>query len=145
MLEPLIINETVTIPPQDLSWEATRSSGPGGQNVNKVASKVELRFDFWRTRALDAETKARLCALAAGRLDAAGRILIVSQLTRDQGRNLLDALEKLKMLVLRALRPPKARKPTRPTRASRERRIADKRQHGTRKKERRGRNEEDPA
>src|SRR4051794_22779431 len=93
MLEPLVITVALTIPPGDLSWEATRSSGPGGQNVNKVASKVELRFDLPGTAALGPETKARLRALAANRLDAEGKLLIVSQLTRDQGRNLDDARE----------------------------------------------------
>ena len=70
MNEPLIISAAVQVPPGDLSWTAARSSGPGGQNVNKVASKVELRFDLPGTRALDETTKARLRTLAGARLDA---------------------------------------------------------------------------
>ncbi|CAG0996135.1 hypothetical protein GPROT1_03438, partial [Gammaproteobacteria bacterium] len=86
----LVVTERVTIPDADLSWTAVRGSGPGGQNVNKVASKVDLRFDLEGTQALSADVKRRLTALASGRLDAEGRILITSQLTRDQGRNLED-------------------------------------------------------
>jgi len=139
MQEPLFVTDAVIIPGSELSWEASRSSGPGGQNVNKVASKVELRFDLPATRALDAETRARLCMLAKNRLDADGRLLLVSQLTRDQMRNLEDARAKLRALILRALERPTPRRPTRPTRASRERRITEKRQQSERKQQRRAR------
>ena len=135
--ESLWISPSVSIPPSDLSWEASRSSGPGGQNVNKVASKVELRFNLPGTRALSAEVKERLAQLAATRLDADGWILIVSQLTRDQGRNLDDALDKLRQLIARALVRPTPRRPTRPTRASKERRLNEKRRHAERKQGRR--------
>jgi ribosome-associated protein len=137
MLDPLIITPTITIAPTELSWDTSRASGPGGQNVNKVASKVELRFDLPNSRALDEETKNRLRALAANRLDADGQLRIVSQLTRDQGRNLQDARDKLRELILRALHRPKPRRPTRPTFASKERRLVAKRQQGERKKGRR--------
>ena len=136
---PLAITPSLSIPGSDLSWEASRSSGPGGQNVNKVASKVELRFNLPGTRALSLEVKERLALLAATRLDADGWILIVSQLTRDQGRNLDDALDKLRQLILRALVRPTPRRPTRPTRASKERRLTAKRQHSERKQGRRDR------
>ena len=135
-MDALYINEAISIPPGDLSWEAARSSGPGGQNVNKVASKVELRFDLPGTAALDAYTKQRLRTLAAGRLDAEGRVLIVSQLTRDQGRNLEDAREKLAALVRTALERPKPRFATKPTRSSQRRRVEDKRRNSERKKNR---------
>ena len=137
MLEPLVVNAAVVIPPRDLSWEAVRSSGPGGQNVNKVASKIELRFDLPGTRALDEFTKTRLRTLAAGKLDAEGRVLVVSQLTRDQARNLTDALEKLRVLIARALERPTPRRPTRPTFASKVRRVTEKRQNSERKQARR--------
>jgi ribosome-associated protein len=137
MMEPLIISPTLAIPPADLSWDATRASGPGGQNVNKVASKIELRFDLAGCRVLDDETRRRLRALAGSRVDTDGQLHIVSQLTRDQGRNLQDAREKLRLLILRALERPKPRRPTRPTRASKERRLVEKRQQGERKKGRR--------
>jgi ribosome-associated protein len=127
----------VVIPAGDLSWRAVRSSGPGGQNVNKVASKVELRLDLDGTGALDGETKARLRALAGARL-AGGEVVIVSQATRDQKQNLADARAKLAALIARALHRPKPRRPTRPTRSSVERRLADKQRRARLKSERRG-------
>lgn len=137
MMEPLLITPTLTIPATELSWDASRASGPGGQNVNKVASKIELRFDLSRSRVLDDETKRRLRALGGSRVDTDGTLHIISQLTRDQGRNLDDAREKLRLLILRALERPKPRRATRPTLASRERRLVAKRQQGERKKGRR--------
>jgi ribosome-associated protein len=138
MSDPLPINATLTLPGSDLAWSAARSSGPGGQNVNKVASKVELRFDLEQCAALDAATRDRLRALARTKLDAEGRILIVSQLTRDQSRNLEDAREKLRDLVLAALVRPKKRRPTKPSRSSQARRMDEKRKHGDKKQARRG-------
>jgi ribosome-associated protein len=137
MNEPLVVNATVQIPAGEILWAAARSSGPGGQNVNKVASKIELRFDLPGTRALDEATKQRLRALAGSRLDADGWVLIISQLTRDQGRNLEDARQKLRELILRALVRPTPRRPTRPTRASQERRVNEKRQRAVTKQQRR--------
>jgi ribosome-associated protein len=137
MLEPLFISPVLTIAPAELSWEASRASGPGGQNVNKVASKVELRFDLRGSRSLDVETKGRLYALARSRVDGEGQLRIVSQLTRDQGRNLEDAREKLRLLILKALEREKPRRPTRPSRAAKERRLVEKRQHSDRKRQRR--------
>jgi ribosome-associated protein len=138
VLASLHVAPGVTISPSDLSWSAVRSSGPGGQNVNKVASKVELRFDLAATLALRAEAKARLRALAGKRFDAEGRLRIVSQRTRDQGRNLQDALDKLAALVRAALQPEIPRKATRPTAGSKRRRIETK-QRVARKKRLRGR------
>ena len=138
MPDPLVINDVLTIPASDLEWSAVRASGPGGQNVNKVASKVELRFDLAHSVILDEGTKVRLRALAATRLDAQGRLLIVSQLTRDQSRNLEDARDKLRDLVLRALVRPRPRKPTRPSRAAKARRMNDKRKQSDKKHARRG-------
>lgn len=130
MKEPLIIDELITIPGGDLEWAAARSSGHGGQNVNKVSSKVELRFDLEHTSALTEETKDRLRSLARSRLDAEGKIVVVSQLTRDQPRNLEDALAKLSELILRALHVPKTRRPTKPTYSSKQRRCEGKRIRG---------------
>lgn len=137
MNEPLFINAAVQIPLADLAVAAARSSGPGGQNVNKVASKIELRFNLPGTRALDEATKDRLRAQAGSRLDADGWLLVTSQLTRDQSRNLEDARDKLRLLILRALTRPTPRRPTRPTLASKQRRVADKRQRSTTKQMRR--------
>lgn len=133
--EALIVG-SITIPAQDLSWTATRSSGPGGQNVNKVSSRVELRFDLEGTDALTGAVKARLRNLARGYLDAEGRILIRSERTRDRLQNLNDAREKLQEMVARALVVPKKRRPTRPSRGAQARRVDDKRRQGSKKRER---------
>jgi ribosome-associated protein len=103
-----------------------------------VSSKVELRFDFERSRVLDLETKARLRSIARARLDAEGQILIVSQATRDRQRNLEDARAKLGELVLRALVRPKRRRPTRPSFGATQTRLREKRQHSDRKRDRGG-------
>lgn len=126
----------VVVPERELVWAAVRSSGPGGQNVNKVSSKVELRFDFEASDALSASAKARLRALARHRLDGDGRILIVSQVTRNQPKNLLDARERLAELIARALVVPKARRATKPSRAAKRARLNDKRANSAKKQNR---------
>jgi ribosome-associated protein len=83
MAEPIRIAKGILVPEAALEWRAVRSSGPGGQNVNKVASKVELRVDLGAVTGLSGPARARLRALAAGRLDADGRLLVTSQRTRD--------------------------------------------------------------
>jgi ribosome-associated protein len=132
----LRVSPEVTIPDAELTWRAVRSSGPGGQNVNKVASKVELRFDLAGTQVLSEGQKQRLRTLARSRLDAEGALVVTSQATREQSRNLEDARDKLAALVAQALVPPRPRKPTRPTRGSRERRLRAKQQRGKLKAER---------
>jgi ribosome-associated protein len=127
MAEPIRIAKGILVPEAALEWRAVRSSGPGGQNVNKVASKVELRVDLGAVTGLSGPARARLRALAAGRLDADGRLLLTSQRTRDQIRNLEDAREKVKKLVERALRAPRPRRLTRPSPAAVERRLREKR------------------
>lgn len=136
-MSDLMISRTVTIPGHCLDWTSSRSSGPGGQNVNKVESKVRLRCDFEQCEALDDATKARLRARYARRLDEDGCLVITSQVTRDQRRNLEDARERLAALLQDALIVPKKRKPTRPSRAAKERRLTEKRLQSTRKRERR--------
>src|SRR5262245_56069720 len=127
MSDPLFISPALTIPADELRWTAARASGPGGQNVNKVSSKIELRFDFEHSKVLDGETKARLRVLAAGRMDADGKLRVMSQVTRDQLRNLEDARAKLCELILRAMHRPKRRRPTRPSRGATESRLQEKR------------------
>jgi len=105
--------------------------------VNKVASKVDLRVDLARIEGLDASARARLEALTAHRRDAEGRLLVTSQRTRDQSRNLDDAREKVRALVARALVRPRKRRRTRPTAAAHERRLAEKRRASARKRDRR--------
>lgn len=137
MAEALVIRGSIVIPAEELEWKAARSSGPGGQNVNRVATKVELRFDLAGTRVLDAATRARLRRNAAARLDAEGRLVITSQSTRSQAQNLELAREKLAELIRAALVAPKRRKATRPTRASKERRLSAKRKTSDKKQTRR--------
>jgi ribosome-associated protein len=136
MAEPIRVSTDVRIPAAALSFRAVRSSGPGGQNVNKVSSKVELRVDLDRIVGLTEAARARLEALTVGSRTVDGLLLIISQRTRDQHRNREDAREKVRRLVARALIPPRPRRPTQPTQASRERRLAAKRHQAARKRDR---------
>jgi len=134
---PLIINDRITVPDADLTFSAIRSPGPGGQNVNKVATAVQLRFDLDHSEALDGAVKQRIRARAGHRLNEDGT-LFVARAHRSQERNRADALERLRDLILASLEPPRPRKPTRPTRASKERRLVGK-AHQQRRKVLRGR------
>ncbi len=137
MGEPIRIAKGILVPEAALEWRAVRSSGPGGQNVNKVASKVELRVDLGGVSGLSAPARARLGALAATRLDAEGRLLVTSQRTRDQLRNLEDARDKVKKLVERAIKAPRPRRITQPSPAAVERRLRQKRARSVVKRVRR--------
>lgn len=126
MAEPIVVRADVIVPIEALSMRAVRASGPGGQNVNKVASKVELRVNLERILGLDAGARARLRASCGRFVDADGRLIVTSQRTRDQRMNLDDARAKVRSLVAGALERPRPRRATRPTRASVERRLAEK-------------------
>ncbi len=122
----LIITERIAIPMDEFSFEFARSGGPGGQNVNKVASKATLRWSPGASPSLPPAVRDRLLKAVAARLTTEGELLVTSQKTRDQGRNIDDCLEKVRELVLAASRPPKVRRPTKPTMASRVRRVEAK-------------------
>lgn len=123
-----------TLDPKDVSERFVRASGPGGQNVNKVATAVELRFDLVGTRSLDEAAKQRLRQLAGDRLRQDGSLVIEARRFRTQEANRLDARRKLLDLIERARRSPKPRKQTRPSRTSVERRLEEKRRRGQVKK-----------
>ncbi len=130
MAQPIVVRADVIVAAEALSMKAVRASGPGGQNVNKVASKVELRVDLERIVGLDAGARARLRSACGRSVDADGHLLVTSQRTRDQRMNLDDAREKVRSLVAGALERPRPRRATRPTRASVERRLAEKKRRG---------------
>jgi ribosome-associated protein len=135
---PLDISVEVTIPDEELEWKFIRSSGPGGQNVNKVASAVQLRFLLPQNTSISAPAKHRLRRMAGQRLVDDGSILISARDERSQGENRRAALERLADLVRAALIEPKIRKKTRPTRASKERRIESKKRRSSIKRDRGG-------
>lgn len=136
MGELIHIDDDIHIPVDELDIQAVRAQGAGGQNVNKVASAIHLRYDFRNSQALPDWLCERIDALEDGRVTAGG-IVIKAQESRSQRRNREAAIERLRALVQSALHEPPERVPTRPTRASRKKRIEDKRRLG-RIKQRRG-------
>jgi len=130
----------VRVPEQAISMKAVRSGGPGGQNVNKVASKVELRIDLSLVEGLEDGARMRLMAAIRNQLDADGAWLVVSSRTRDQLLNIEDARTKIETALALSLVVPKARHATRPTRGSQARRVDAKKKTGAVKRSRSSKN-----
>ena len=136
------ITPAISIDESEISERFVRASGPGGQNVNKVASAVQLRFDARRSPALPEDVRQRLMRLAGRRLTHEGVLVIMAQRHRTQEANRRDALDRLVELVRRAAEPPRPRRPTKPTGASRRRRLEAKTRRSALKRSRRARGEE---
>lgn len=132
----IYVNADISIDENELQWDFVRSSGPGGQNVNKVSTAVQLRFDVKHSLSLPEEIKTRLMRLAGRRMTLAGELIIEARQHRYQERNRQDALMRLIDLIEKAARKPKKRHKTRPTASSRERRLESKRHHSEKKRNR---------
>ena len=133
----LEISAHIRIPDEEFSWSFVRSGGPGGQNVNKVASKAVLRWNAAASPSIPDEIKARLQQQQHRRISGDGDLLITSQRYRDQERNRLDCLDKLAEMIRAAAVVPKTRRKTKPSRGARERRLSAKKHRSTLKSSRR--------
>jgi len=133
------ITPEIAIDEREIRFEFIRSSGPGGQKVNKSSSAVQLRFDLLRSPSLPEEVRSRLIATAGRRLSEEGILVIEAKRFRSQDQNRQDAVDRLTALVRQAARKPRRRRPTRPSTAARERRVRKKKQRSAIKRQRRGR------
>ena len=131
------ITETVAIPPTELHFQFSRSSGPGGQHVNRTASQVELTFDVLNSPSLNEAQRARVLSKLKSYIDTRGVLHLTSQTTRSQHRNRAEVVERFALLLQRALHMPKRRIPTKPSAAAEARRLAEKQRTGVIKQQRR--------
>jgi len=132
----LKITDTIQIDEHELYFEYTRASGPGGQNVNKVATAVQLRFDIANSSSLASDLRERLIRLSGNRANADGILLIEAKRFRTQEQNREDAIHRFSELVKKASERPKTRHKTKPTKGSKEERLKEKKQRGAIKKSR---------
>ncbi len=132
----LSVNDNIVIPLNEFHFSFARSGGPGGQNVNKVNTKVTLRWDVTRSTYIPDDVRERFTARHHRRITNQGEFVIHSQRYRDQGRNVADCLAKLRELLLEVATPPKKRKPTRRSRGSIENRLKEKKRQSQRKQQR---------
>ncbi len=130
------VTDTIFINEDEIRLEFIQASGPGGQNVNKVATAAQLQFDT-NSPSLPEDVRQRLARLAGKRVSANGGLTIVARRYRTQEQNRQDAIERLVVLIQKAAEPPKIRRKTRPTQASKERRLETKRRHSQTKRQRR--------
>jgi ribosome-associated protein len=138
----LVINSRIQIPYEEFEFSYARSSGPGGQNVNKVNSKAILRWGVIASPCLPADVRARLLAKIGTQVTNDGDLIITSDRYRDQPRNREDCLEKLQAMIKAVAVAPKKRRPTKPGRAAKERRLKSKQTHSEKKERRRFRGDE---
>jgi ribosome-associated protein len=131
------ITETVAIPPGELHFQFSRSSGPGGQHVNRTASQVELTFDVLHSPSLNEAQRARVLSKLKSYIDTRGVLHLTSQTTRSQHRNRAEVVERFTLLLQRALYVPRRRIPTRPSAAAEARRLAAKQRASVAKQQRR--------
>ena len=131
MADPILVTGGVRVPASALTIHAVRASGPGGQNVNKVATKIDLRVDLAAIEGLSEAARARLRALARNRQDAAGRLVVTSQATRSQAENLEAARARVADLIRAVLVEPRRRVETRPSAGARRRRLAGKKRRAS--------------
>jgi ribosome-associated protein len=134
----LVVTPTLTIPDDDLRFTFSRSSGPGGQNVNKVNSKATLHFSVRHSSSLPPGVRERFVQKFGSRLTNEGDVVITSQESRDQPKNVDSCLEKLRGMILEVLHPPKKRRATKPTKGSKRRRVEAKKRRSQVKEGRKG-------
>ncbi|GAB4137819.1 MAG: alternative ribosome rescue aminoacyl-tRNA hydrolase ArfB [Planctomycetaceae bacterium] len=135
--DELYLTRAIRIPREEFQFSFVRSSGPGGQNVNKVATKAQMRWDIANSSSLPEGVKQRFLEKYSRRISKEGEFLIASQRYRDQAKNILDCLQKLGELIASVAVVPPKRKKTKPSRASKERRLQEKKKQSARKQQRR--------